>query len=102
MVLAREKDGAWRFCVDYRKLNSVTQRDIYPIPRIDDSLDALGGSQWFTTLDFLTGYWQVELSDDAREKSMASRCFCWPHISTSNLRALDGNYIQMSVVESLA
>ena len=69
VVLARKKDGTWRFCVDYRKLNSVTQRDVYPIPRIDESLDALGGSQWFTTLDLLTGYWQVELSDDAREKS---------------------------------
>ena len=69
VVLARKKDGTWRFCVDYRKINSVTQRDVYPIPRIDESLDALGGSQWFTTLDLLTGYWQVELSEDAREKS---------------------------------
>ena len=69
MVLARKKDGTWRFCVDYRKINSVTQRDVYPIPRIDESLDALGGRQWFTTLDLLTGYWQVELSEDAREKS---------------------------------
>ena len=46
VVLARKKDGTWRFCIDYRKLNSVTQKDVYPIPRVDDSLDALGGSQW--------------------------------------------------------
>ena len=46
VVLARKKYGTWRFCMDYRKLHSVTQKDVYPIPRVDDSLDALGGSQW--------------------------------------------------------
>ena len=46
VVLARKKDGTWIFCIDYRKLNSVTQKDVYPIPRVDNSLDAFGGSQW--------------------------------------------------------
>jgi len=40
-----QKDGSWRFCVDYRKLNDSTHKDAYPLPRIDDSLDALGGSK---------------------------------------------------------
>ena len=69
VVLARKKNGDWRFCIDYRKLNHVTCKDAYPIPRIDESLDALGGSKWFTTLDLVSGYWQLPLSEDAKEKS---------------------------------
>ena len=69
VVLVKKKSGEWRFCVDYRKLNSVTCKDAYPIPRIDESLDALGGSKWFTTLDLISGYWQLPLSTDAKEKS---------------------------------
>ncbi len=49
------------FCVDYRRLNAVTRRDIYPLPPIDDILDAAGGAKYFTSLDFASGYWQVEL-----------------------------------------
>jgi len=69
VVLVKKKDGSWRFCVDYRKVNSLTTKDAYPLPRIDDSLDALGGSKLFSTLDLTSGYWQVELDDTAKEKS---------------------------------
>jgi len=55
--------------VDYRRLNSVTIQDAYPLPRIDGSLDASAGSWFFSTLNLLSGYWQVPLSPDAQDKA---------------------------------
>lgn len=69
VVLVPKKDGSFRFCIDYRKVNSVTRKDAYPLPRVDDTLDTLAGSKWFTTLDLLSGYWQVEVSPEDREKT---------------------------------
>ena len=69
IVLVRKEDGTTQFCVDYRKLNSVTHKDAYPLPRIDDILTTLASSHWFTTLDMIGGYWQVGLSEADREKT---------------------------------
>ena len=68
IVLVRKKDGSIRMCVDYRKLNGVTRKDAYPLPPIDDTLDTLSGSKWFSTLDLISGYWQVEVNEKDREK----------------------------------
>jgi hypothetical protein len=69
IVLVKKKDGSQRMCVDYRKLNSFTIKDAFPIPRIDDTLDSLAGAAWFSTLDMSSGYWQVEMTEEAAEKS---------------------------------
>ena len=69
VVLVKKKNGDIRLCVDYRKLNSVTRKDSYPLPRIDETLEALSGSKWFSTLDLASGYWQVELHPEDRCKS---------------------------------
>lgn len=61
MVLVREKDGGLKLYVDYHHLNSVTKTDTSPIPRIDDLLDQLGKSRYFTTLDLAARYWQVKV-----------------------------------------
>ena len=65
----RKKDQSWRFCVDYWKLNAVMLQDAYPLPCVDESLGALAGSRYVSTLDLSSGYWQVPLDADAQDKS---------------------------------
>ena len=55
--------------MDYRKVNSVTRKDAYPLPRVDDTLDTLAGSRLFTTLDLASGYWQVEVAEEDQPKT---------------------------------
>ncbi|XP_066267523.1 uncharacterized protein [Branchiostoma lanceolatum] len=69
VVIVTKKDGSPRFCVDYRKLNAVTVPDAHPLPRIDDTLDAMAGSCYFSTLDMRSAYWQVPVHPDDRHKT---------------------------------
>lgn len=70
VVIAPKKDGGLRFCVDYRELNKVTKKDVYPLPRIDDTVDALNGAQFLSAFDLLSGYWQVGVAQEDREKTV--------------------------------
>ena len=72
IVLAKKKDGSFRFCVDLRAVNAVTQSLPVPLPRVDDSLDNLAGAQFFSTLDMASGYWQVDVAKEHREKTAFS------------------------------
>ncbi len=69
VVLVTKKDGSTGFWVDYRKVNEVTRKDAYPLPRIDDTLDALRGSRYFSTLDLYSGYWQVKMDPKDIDKT---------------------------------
>ena len=68
-VLVRKKDGSVRFCVDYSKVNDVTKRDHYPLPRIEECLEFLSGKKWLSRLDCLAGYWMIDIAPADREKT---------------------------------
>ena len=68
IVLVKE-DGGTRFCVDFRHLNAITKQDVYPLPRIDDTLDLLSPAKYCTTLDLASGYWQVRVAPESQEKT---------------------------------
>ena len=69
IVLVAKPDGSTRFCVDYRRLNAITVRDSYPLPRMDECIDSLGDANIFTTLDCNSGYWQIPVRPEDREKT---------------------------------
>lgn len=69
VVLAKKKDGTLRFCVDYRQLNDRTKKDSYPLPRVDECLDALSGAGWFSTFDLRSGYHQVAMNSESADKT---------------------------------
>lgn len=66
-VLAKKKNGEYRLCIDFRKLNSMTKKVAYPLPNIDECLETLSGKKFFTQLDFKSGFWQIEMEEKSRE-----------------------------------
>jgi transposase InsO family protein len=67
VTIAVKKDGRARVCVDYRTLNNRTKKDAKSLPRIDETLESLAGASWFTALDLMSGFWQVEMEEKSRE-----------------------------------
>ena len=65
----RKKDGSWRFCVDFRRLNTLSKLDAYPMPRIDELIDRLGQARFISTIDLTRGYWQIPIAQKDREKT---------------------------------
>ena len=68
-ILVPKHDGGFRFCTDFRKVNDKTKSDSFPIPRIADCIDQIGNAKFVSTFDMLKGYWQVPLTQRAREIS---------------------------------
>lgn len=74
-VIVIKRDQSVRFCCDYRKLNSVTLKDAYPLPRVKESLDALGKAKFFSSLDLTAGYFQVAVHADDQGKTAVTTPF---------------------------
>ena len=68
-ILVPKPDGTYRFCTDFCQVNKATKSDSYPIPRVDDCVDKVGNARYVAKLDLLKGYWQVPLSERAKEIS---------------------------------
>ncbi|CAG8800349.1 12058_t:CDS:1, partial [Dentiscutata erythropus] len=69
VVVVPKKGGKLRLCIDYRKLNAVTKKDSYPLPRVDDLLETFSKARWFSSLDLLSGYWQLPVNEKDKEKT---------------------------------
>ena len=67
VVLVRKKDGTLRFCIDFRKLNDRTKKDSYPLPRIQESMEAMVGARHFSCVDLKSGFWQVKMDEESRQ-----------------------------------
>ena len=103
-MLVRKKDGALRFCIDLRKLNSRTIKDAQTLPRIEESLDSLCGAVIFTSLDLKSGYWQVELDEDSIPYTAFTvgplgflrmlKDALWPYEWTRNISAFNGELLR--------
>ena len=68
-MLVRKRDGSVRWCIDLRKLNDVTVKDCYPLPLLQDCMDVLEGCRYFSTLDMASGYYQLEVAEEDRDKT---------------------------------
>ena len=69
IVIAPKKDGTMRFCINYRRLNTVTRKDKYPMPRIEDMIETVARKNYLSSFDMTTGYWQVSIMEEHKEQT---------------------------------
>ena len=67
IVLVRKKDGGLRFCIDFCRLNSRTKKDAYPLPRMQETMESMVGTRFFSTMDLKSGFWQVKMAKDSQQ-----------------------------------
>ena len=67
IVLVRKKDGTLRFCIDFRRLNSRTKKDLFPLPRMQETMESMVGARFFSSMDMKSGFWQVRMSEKSRQ-----------------------------------
>ena len=110
IILVKKKDGSTHFCVDYRMLNDASVKNSYPLPRIDNCLDALAGSKWFSTLDLCSSYWQVAIDKNEKLKNCLHERErfvsvhgheLWSLQCFRNIRAADGEGVVWTPLEGL-
>ena len=75
-VLIRKRDGNVRWCIDYRAVNNVTIKDVFPLPLVDDCLDTLSGNVWFSKLDANSAYWQVTVKEEGAKQHSTHSMVC--------------------------
>ena len=78
-MLQKKNDGSWRICVDYRDLNDVTVKDAFPIPKKRSEFRCFEGSKYFSSLDLTSGYWQVLVASEDRQKKAFVTPDGWLH-----------------------
>ena len=67
VVLVRKKDGGLRFCIDFRRLKSLTKKDAYPLAHMQETIELMVGTWFFSTMDLKSGFWQVKMAKDSQQ-----------------------------------
>ena len=66
-MLVRKKDGSLQFCINFRRLNTQTKKDAYPLPRMQETMESMVGARHFSCIDLKSGFWQVQMDEESRQ-----------------------------------
>lgn len=105
ILLVKKEDATWRFCMDYRALNSITSKNNYPIPIVEDLFSEFSSSRFFYKVDLRSGYHQVRMKEGEEYLQNSPRLvwvYCdsfWTHLCSCNFPDFDEFYVQASAEE---